>query len=353
MFIGKGLFMLVNIVKKGKRFALYFAVAAVVFATAFAFSACADGDGSGNEIKSSSSPAASISSNPTGNISQAPTTTETTATAEATATTEATATATNSVETTSNIGENTPTSESTATSKPTPSGTPMPTDGVADRTPVVSVIQTQYVVRGKFADSSSEIGGYDDIEEAKLMADVNAHLGYSVFDRTGNLVYNKYGEKITSIFGYSKEISDYIIENGFKTGEPKKNPAFDSSEKLIDGGSYIGWVLYKSGYINGQSSAKGLKLNKPGSEGNLADFCASQEFTKITDIESVQAGDIVFYGQVDGVDGYAGGASIVASNMFEDDTYYLYDYTTIGDTLEMQPFRGPINDFMFAYRIKV
>ena len=341
MFVGKGFIMLENIVKKGKIFALYFAVAAVVFATAFAFSACADGDGSENEIKSSSSPAASTSSNPTGNNSQTPTTTE------------ATATATNSVQTTSNIGENTPTSESTATSKPTSSGTPMPTGGVADRTPVVSVIQTQYVVRGNFTDSSSEIGGYDDLEEAKLMADINAHLGYSVFDRTGNLVYNKYGEKITSIFGYSKEISDYIIENGFKMGDPQKNLAFDSSEKLINGGSYIGWVLYKSGYINGQSSAKGLKLNKPGSEGNLADFCASQEFTKITDIDSVKAGDIVFYGQVDGIDGYAGGASIVASNMFEDETYYLYDYSAMGENLEMQPFRGPINDFMFAYRIKV
>lgn len=215
----------------------------------------------------------------------------------------------------------------------------------------VPSINAKYCVRRSFEDFSTEIGKYESLDEAKLMADVNAHMGYVVFDMDGNFLYSKYSQNVTKILYNAKILSDFIVENGFTLGNPTKNPAVNSSELLINGDSYVGWVLYRCGFVEGQPTNGGLRLNKPGSEANLAEFCAQNGFTKITDIGSLKAGDIVFYGEVDGISGFAGGVLILASDEFEDETNYIYDFCYDLRIEEMQPMRESIIDFMFAYRI--
>ena len=186
---------------------------------------------------------------------------------------------------------------------------------------------------------------------AKNIESMGTRVYGALVDMDGNFIYSRYSNKVTALLCHAKKISDLIVENGFQLGTPTKNPAVDNSELLINGDSYVGWVLYNCGYSEGQPSEGGLKLNKPGSEGNLADFCAAQGFEKVTNINDLKAGDIVFYGEVDGIEGFAGGVSILASDAFEDDTNYIYDYCYNLRMEEMQPMRESVVDFMFAYRI--
>ena len=213
------------------------------------------------------------------------------------------------------------------------------------------VITTKYVVRKDFADYVSEVFASDDLEEAKLFADMNAHIGYSVFDASGNTIYCKYSQKVINLFKACKKISDMLVVEGFSIGTAPKNPAVDNSAKLIAGDSYVGWVLYECGYSNGQTADKALTLSGSGVDGNLADFCAAKGFTKITNFDDIKAGDIVFYSNVEGGADAPNCVCIVASEMFEDDSHYLYDYSAVADLGEMQPMRQPLPDFMFAYRI--
>ena len=310
-------------------------IAVVVLLLAFAFCAC---DGSNEEISAT----ANVSASATASVSSPGSSSSPSAT-PAKETTEETAKETGLTPT--------PSSDSSATAPG--DNTPEVPTPTAENTaePDIPSVNAKYCVRRAFSDKSTEIGKYDTLEEAKLMANVNAHTGYVVFDMDGNFIYSRYSNKVTALLCHAKKISDLIVENGFQLGTPTKNPAVDNSELLINGDSYVGWVLYNCGYSEGQPSEGGLKLNKPGSEGNLADFCAAQGFEKVTNINDLKAGDIVFYGEVDGIEGFAGGVSILASDAFEDDTNYIYDYCYNLRMEEMQPMRESVVDFMFAYRI--
>lgn len=243
----------------------------------------------------------------------------------------------------------TPTGEATPTAPievtPTPTGSTPEVD-VDD-----PVITTKYVVRRDFADHVSEVFAGDDLEEAKLFANMNAHTGYSVFDASGNIIYCKYSQNLTKLFNTCKMVSDILVVDGFKIGVAPKNPAIDNSAKLIDADSYVGWVLYECGYAEGQSADKALTLTGSGSDGNLMEFCEAKGFTKITNFDDIKAGDIVFYSNVEGGADVPNCVCIVASDLFEDDSYYLYDYSTVENLGDMQPMRQPLLDLMFAYRI--
>ena len=214
------------------------------------------------------------------------------------------------------------------------------------------VITTKYVVRRDFTDYVSEVHASDDLEEAKLFADMNAHTGYSVYDASGNVIYSKNSQKVTELLKACRKISDKLIVDGFKLGVAPANPAFDDSAKLIAADTFVGWVLYESGYRGGQSEDTGLVFNEPGSHGNLVDFCIANGLTKITNIDEIKTGDIVFYSKTDENATYPDSVCIVASDLFEDDSQYLYDLSNVEDLSEMQPMRQPLPDFMFAYRIK-
>lgn len=247
----------------------------------------------------------------------------------------------------------TPTIEATPTVTPTApiEVTPTPTGSTPEVDVDNPVITTKYVVRRDFADHVSEVFAGDDLEEAKLFANMNAHTGYSVFDASGNIIYCKYSQDLTKLFNTCKRVSDIIVVDGFKIGVAPKNPAIDNSAKLIGADSYVGWVLYECGYAAGQVDDKALTLNGSGSDGNLVEFCEAKGFTKITNFDDMKAGDIVFYSNVEGGADVPNCVGIVASDLFEDDSHYLYDYSSVENLSDMQPMRQPLPDFMFAYRI--
>ena len=315
-------------------------------------------------------PTAVITEVPTESVTAtatAPVTATSTATTTATATATTTTTAIATAEQTSDSTVNStlePTSSvtvmptsgplTTSTAKPTETvqKTPQPTSGVPDDLVEIPTITTKYVVRRDFTDHVSEVYASDDLEEAKLFADMNAHTGYSVFDASGNVIYSKYSQKVTDLLKACRKISDKLIVDGFKLGVAPKNPAFDDSAKLIAADTFVGWVLYESGYRGGQPEDTGLVFNEPGSHGNLVDFCIANGLTKITNIDDVKTGDIVFYSKTEEGATYPDSVCIVASDLFEDDSQYLYDLSNVEDLSEMQPMRQPLISFMFAYRIK-
>lgn len=283
-----------------------------------------------------------------------------TGTATATATTTAAPTETDAVSDTTGEPTMLPT-DGTSTGEPLLTPTGLPTADATDAPKPTNgtnlevekpVITTKYVVRRDFADYVSEINASDDLEEAKLFADMNAHTGYSVYDASGNVIYSKYSQKVTDLLKACRKISDKLIVEGFKLGVAPANPAFDNSAKLIAADTFVGWVLYESGYRGGQSEDTGLVFNEPGSHGNLVDFCIANGLTKITSIDEVKTGDIVFYSKIGAEADYPDSVCVVASDLFEDDSQYLYDLSNVEDLSEMQPMRQPLPDFMFAYRIK-
>ena len=208
------------------------------------------------------------------------------------------------------------------------------------------------------------IGTYSSLASAQAAANSKVQLGYVVFDSNGKFVYTPATSlNASKILWEAKGVADYQKANGFVYGDARANPFYDKSEKVVSCDRFVGWVLGNAGYINGQPSTRGLPLpghNLDLNYGALETFLKLHGFTKITDVNQVRAGDIVFVGQCTNhtylapqYRWYPSHVFIAASNYTGGNTY-RYDAGSLARIRSNQPFHEPLvyasNPFRFAYR---
>ena len=138
----------------------------------------------------------------------------------------------------------------------------------------------------------------------------------------------------------AQKIADYVRENSFNYGNAMTNPAIDDSERLVSCDRFVGWVLYNVGFTD-QPETQGLTVHV------LRDYCKEKGWEEITDVNQLQAGDIVFTNN--NGDPY-GHTFICASERSANGTYVRYDCGSQSRIRSQQPFTEPISGFTTAFR---
>jgi hypothetical protein len=212
--------------------------------------------------------------------------------------------------------------------------------------------------------NTSCIGTYSSLASAKSAANSKVQLGYVVYDSNGKCVYTPATSlNASKILWEAKGVADYQRANGFVYGDAKANPFYDKSERVVSCDRFVGWALGNAGYINGQPAKRGLPLpghNLDLNYGSLETFLKLNGFTKITNINEVKAGDIVFVGYCTNhtylapqYRSYPQHVFICASNYTGGNTY-RYDAGSLTRIRSNQPVNEPLNyasnPFRFAYR---
>lgn len=152
---------------------------------------------------------------------------------------------------------------------------------------------------------------------------------------------------VVNFLNAAKEISTYIKENNFESGNaefmPPQNDGTTTADgkKVITTDRFISWALNKCGYKDQPEC--GLTV---GENGDFIDYCEEKGWKRITDSEQVHAGDIVFEGKLDEDGKKASKVYICAGN---GKRYEVEDNSQItGD----QPIEATIgSDFLCAYRV--
>jgi hypothetical protein len=211
------------------------------------------------------------------------------------------------------------------------------------------------------------IGTYSSLASAQSAANAKVQLGYVVYDSNGKFVYTPATSlNASKILWEAKGVADYQKNNGFVYGDSSVNPFYDKSQKIVSCDRFVGWALGNAGYVNGQPATRGLPLpghNLDLNYNSLESFLKLHGFTKITDINQVKAGDIVFVGYCTNhtylapqYRWYPQHVFIAASNYSAANggQTYRYDAGSLARIRSNQPFYEPLNYssnvFRFAYR---
>lgn len=159
---------------------------------------------------------------------------------------------------------------------------------------------------------------------------------------------------VDNLLTSAKWVADYIRTHGFRYGATGKNLAIDHSDGVVTCDSFVMWALYRAGYTE-MPTEFGLGL------WSIPTWCETMGFKKITNINDVRAGDIMF--QYNSLSGWGDPSHVyilgdfVSSRPASDsnpghDNWYRYD----GGKDEYISGMQPINTwlcgftFLFAYR---
>lgn len=156
-------------------------------------------------------------------------------------------------------------------------------------------------------------------------------------------------EFVSKVLSEAKELSKYLKDNNFEYGTPDYIPAkadgttTEDGKKKISADRYVSWVLYKAGCTD--QPEEGLTTGKAGS---FIGYCEGREWTEIKSVDSVQAGDIVFTGKIDGEAKAAQNVFICAG---DGQRYECTSQDQIKNG-DQQPVKKDIgSDFICAYRV--
>lgn len=156
-------------------------------------------------------------------------------------------------------------------------------------------------------------------------------------------------EFVSKVLSEAKDLSKYLKDNNFEYGTPDFIPAkadgttTEDGKKKISADRYVSWVLYKAGCTD--QPEEGLTTGK---DGSFISYCESKEWTRIESVDSVQAGDIVFTGKIDG-------STMASQDVFicagEGQRYECTSQDQIKNG-DQQPVKKDIgSDFVCAYRV--
>ena len=213
--------------------------------------------------------------------------------------------------------------------------------------------------------NSGKIGSYSDLNAAKNLANSKSYLGYVVYDTFGKVIYCPTGSLNTAkIMWNAQLVSDFARDNGFTYGHSIINPAFNWKNLSISGAvnpsqrttscdRFCDWVLYRSGFTQGQ------KYNYGHCVFEMAGWLSSIGFTRITNRSQLRAGDVVFTTYDPTRPGTPAHVYLNASANYGGDVYLRYDH---GSNARIrcqkgnevipgnQPFKEHVGDFYYAYR---
>lgn len=178
--------------------------------------------------------------------------------------------------------------------------------------------------------------------EAKAYADENKLYGSVVLKNKKEIVYAPCREMGSEILYQAKIVCDFIRDDGFVYGNAPINPAFDYEAHLVSCDRLVDWILYRVGFTD-QPYEGGKCVAGPG----LTNWCIDNGFTKISNLEDLEPGDVVF------VRADANGNpqhTFINAGYGSAGLYYRYDAGSDTRIKSTQPSIEGIFDFMYAYR---
>ncbi len=128
---------------------------------------------------------------------------------------------------------------------------------------------------------------YQSLDEAKKACDKQKKYGYRVADENGSVVYTPYTLLQCDLLREGNYVTVYAKKTKFKYGDSCTNPGINhrplrtSCDRLVD------WILYRTGFTD-QPLIQGCVVS------NLVSWCQRMGFKKITDINELQPGDVIF-----------------------------------------------------------
>ena len=152
--------------------------------------------------------------------------------------------------------------------------------------------------------------------------------------------------KVKDLLLAAKKVTTYVRKNNFTYGDAPINPAINHDAKITSCDRCVGWFLYEIGYTD-QPRVQGLVVRSAG-DNDLPKYLKKHGFKKIKNKKKLQAGDIVFVNPTSG--GYAG-HTFLLGNKVSKNIWERYDCGTQQRLRSNQPFKEPINNFMYAYRM--
>ena len=166
----------------------------------------------------------------------------------------------------------------------------------------------------------------------------------------GNYSNLKGNAWVNQLFVEAKKVTDYVRTNGFSYGNAPINPAINHDAKKVSCDRCVGWFLYNMGYTD-QPEAGGVGL------GDFPSWAEKHGFKRINNYADLKPGDAVFVNP--GPDGNPTHMFLLA-NYIGDGIWERYDCGSDGriqltgqySGYSSQPFREPVNNFLFAYRAK-
>lgn len=160
---------------------------------------------------------------------------------------------------------------------------------------------------------------------------------------TGNAWTNK-------LLSEAKSVTDYARNNNFAYGDAPINPAVNHDAKLVSCDRCVAWFLYNVGYTN-QPNSHGVVVSQ------FPSWCEQNGFKKITSINDLKAGDVVFVNpDSNGLPGHV----FLLGNPVGNGIWERYDCGSVEkirltgqySNYSSQPFKEGIANFMYAYRAK-
>ncbi len=185
---------------------------------------------------------------------------------------------------------------------------------------------------------------FSSLEEAQKRCDKLKQFGYRVVNEKGEIVYTPYSLLQCNLLREGNYVTAYAKEQEFKYGDSCTNPAINHRPQRTSCDRLVDWILYRAGFTD-QPSVQGMVVS------TLHTWCEEMGFEKITRIEDLQAGDIVFVRPAS--DGGPQHVFMLASEV-ERAQALRYDHGSDTRIMSDQPTREPVSygdaPFLFAYR---
>ena len=185
---------------------------------------------------------------------------------------------------------------------------------------------------------------FSSLETAIKRCDRQKQYGYRVANEKGEVVYAPYSMLQCNLLREGKMVTDYAREQRFQYGDSCTNPAINHRPNRSSCDRLVDWILYRAGFTD-QPLVQGFVVS------SLHEWCRKIGFKRITRIEDLQAGDIVFVNPAS--DGGPLHVYILAGDE-EGGRALRYDHGSNSRIMSNQPTDEPISygdaPFLFAYR---
>lgn len=182
------------------------------------------------------------------------------------------------------------------------------------------------------------------LEKAIERCDRVKQYGYRVANEKGEVVYTPYTLLQSNLLREGNYVTVYARETGFTYGDSPTNPGINhrplrtSCDRLVD------WILYRAGFTD-QPLVQGRVVS------NLPEWCEEMGFKKITRMEDLQPGDIIFVRPH--AKGFPLHTFMLASD-YNGNSTLRYDHGSDHRIMSPQPSTEPVTysdaPFMYAYR---
>ena len=186
---------------------------------------------------------------------------------------------------------------------------------------------------------------FSTLENAKRRCDSKKEFGYRVANEKGEIVYTPYSLLQCNLLREGKYITEYARAERFKYGDSCTNPGINHRPHRTSCDRLVDWILYRAGFTD-QPTVQGCVVS------NLHVWCREMGFERITRIEDLQAGDIIFVNPHPS-DGGPQHVFMLAEDE-EGGTALRYDHGSDSRIMSRQPTDEPVSygnaPFLFAYR---